>query len=692
MWFETSTWRNLVDMHIPDWDDEFLSCFSPEVYADAMAVAKVDTALLYAGNCLGICFWPTKVGHMHASLKGRDICLETYHALRNRGIDVVIYYNIWSRWAYDTHPAWRIRRVDGTDTLQNRDGSASRFGQCCINQDGYRAYVYDQITDLCKHFPDAKGLWIDMIGYFGTLCYCPACRERFLRETGLELPERVDWNNIDFVRFQRAREQWLAEFAAEIRRVALAVNAGLTLAFQSTTLLNGWLGGASQMFLNQSDYLAGDFYGSALQYSALCKYLSNLSAGRPMEFMTSRCYDLSYHTTTKTDAELLHSARGAYAHNAAFLFIDAIDPSGTLDTGFYERMGHLKNDIASYARTVGSSARVYADVAFYRNTESNYNPERCGTPADPANTNFPLTRTIENIARTMANTHTLFDIIGLPQLQELSRYQAVVVAGQHMLSGAEVSALLAYAHAGGRLIVVGDCGRRYPDGRLRDDFPFASATGVHYIGKTDEDCTYIAPTAAGQAHFEAHSEHIPLGLRGKQLLVSTEPDVTVLATITLPWSASTDIHRFGSAISNPPAKRTDFPAITERSFGKGSAMFIASALDSEFHKPQRRVFASLIRRGLAVSLDTDAPEWLEIIVLRDADACKYRLSALSIASDAANLHVPPVAISLTILEKVLSVRDVATNHELAFMQQGKVLRFTTEAFVDFTMLEIEWKE
>ena len=64
-WFQQSLHRLLVDMHIPDWDEQFLKDFSPENYADMMALAKVGTAEIYAGSCLGLCYWPTRVGFPH---------------------------------------------------------------------------------------------------------------------------------------------------------------------------------------------------------------------------------------------------------------------------------------------------------------------------------------------------------------------------------------------------------------------------------------------------------------------------------------------------------------------------------------------------------------------------------------------------------------------------------------------------
>ena len=64
-WFQKSYRRLLVDMHIPDWNEEFLKDFSPDNYAEMMKLANIDTAEIYAGNCLGLCFWPTNIGVRH---------------------------------------------------------------------------------------------------------------------------------------------------------------------------------------------------------------------------------------------------------------------------------------------------------------------------------------------------------------------------------------------------------------------------------------------------------------------------------------------------------------------------------------------------------------------------------------------------------------------------------------------------
>lgn len=91
LWYEKSYRRNLVDMHIDDSDPVYMSQFDPIKYVDNLVIARTDTAIIYAGNCLGICFWPTRIGHKHKNLKSRDILKETIVECR-RGLNVIVYF------------------------------------------------------------------------------------------------------------------------------------------------------------------------------------------------------------------------------------------------------------------------------------------------------------------------------------------------------------------------------------------------------------------------------------------------------------------------------------------------------------------------------------------------------------------------------------------------------------------------
>ena len=62
-WNEKNLKRVLVDMHIPDWNSEFMSRFFPEKMAELMKLSGTDVAQISGSSCLGLCFWPTKVGY-----------------------------------------------------------------------------------------------------------------------------------------------------------------------------------------------------------------------------------------------------------------------------------------------------------------------------------------------------------------------------------------------------------------------------------------------------------------------------------------------------------------------------------------------------------------------------------------------------------------------------------------------------
>src|SRR5437762_1011930 len=83
----------LLDMHIPDWDEGFLAQFDPVEMADLYQRAGADAVMLYANSHVGMCYWPTRVGHMHNGIAGRDIFGETVGLLHQRDIAVCCYYS-----------------------------------------------------------------------------------------------------------------------------------------------------------------------------------------------------------------------------------------------------------------------------------------------------------------------------------------------------------------------------------------------------------------------------------------------------------------------------------------------------------------------------------------------------------------------------------------------------------------------
>ena len=85
-WYEQCYSRLLIDNHITDLREEYMSRFSPSEYVRLVKLSGVEASMVYACDHNGNCYFPSKTGHVHAGLKGRDIFGETTALLRKEGI------------------------------------------------------------------------------------------------------------------------------------------------------------------------------------------------------------------------------------------------------------------------------------------------------------------------------------------------------------------------------------------------------------------------------------------------------------------------------------------------------------------------------------------------------------------------------------------------------------------------------
>ena len=120
-WYTKAFRRNLVDMHIDDWDEAFLSEFSPEQYLEYLKRAKVQAPMIYLQSHAGHCYFPTKVGHEHRSMVSEKV-RRLVELCRAEGMFVVGYYSlIYNTFEEDRHPEWRM--VDDTEGLSKRQNN-----------------------------------------------------------------------------------------------------------------------------------------------------------------------------------------------------------------------------------------------------------------------------------------------------------------------------------------------------------------------------------------------------------------------------------------------------------------------------------------------------------------------------------------------------------------------------------------
>ena len=114
MWYTNSYRRHLCDMHIEDWNDEFLSEFDIDEYFKNIKAAHIQSAMIYLQSHVGYCYYPTKVGKVHKAFVGREYDMKKIvKKIKDSGMDTIGYYSlIYNTWAHDKFPSWKMINKD----------------------------------------------------------------------------------------------------------------------------------------------------------------------------------------------------------------------------------------------------------------------------------------------------------------------------------------------------------------------------------------------------------------------------------------------------------------------------------------------------------------------------------------------------------------------------------------------------
>lgn len=676
--------RLLVDMHIPDWNHDFLADYSPERMAEFMSKSNTDVAQFSGGSCLGLCFWPTKVGYPHKCLNGRDILGSTLQAYHDKGLPSQIFLNTWNRAAYDAYPEWRMVMPDGKGTVDGTYDNG-RFGLCCHNSP-YGAFFIELLREIVPAYK-TDGYWIDMVGWWNVICKCPSCQKKF----GRPIPEIIDWNDPEWCAFVKFREDTLNEFVTAIRDTIKQLAPDCAVAFQTGSFHMGWTGGGNKPgFYRCGDYLAHDLTGEKFEQIYCSKMYTALAKSHPVEFMVSRCIHLSHHTTSRSQEELSVIAHAAVANQTSFTLIDALDPCGTVDEKFYLRAAEIFRKYEPYEKYIKPDTVPVADCAIYYSADSQLDARKKGNIRDLASAMSPNTVRFANMAKTLSEKHILFSFADAES--DLSRFPALILSDCSRMSEAECQKIREYVANGGTLYVSADTSLFDPEKGMRKDFALADVFGVHTNGEITQKVTYIAPTE-NSLTAEYCTRKYPVMLEGAQNEITADT-AEILGTLTLPCSDPTEKDRFGSAISNPPWIWTDAPALTCNRYGKGKVIYCAGKLEENIYPIHRDLFAALVASLSGRMIQTDAAPWVECTLFDDpAEKCYY-LSLLNRPAD-----LPPPALFGISVDLTLPVGKTAAKvvlapegREIPFESTGSKLHINVEHLNEFALFVIQYKD
>jgi hypothetical protein len=610
MWIEGNYRRNLMDMHIDDWDPVFLSKLDPDAYVAALKDAGVQAAMIKGKPHTGLCYYPTKIARMHKGLKGFDFFGAMVKKCHENGIAAEGYFTqIFDNWAYENHPEWRIVTGDGKGMRDYRgepNFKSGRYGIVCPNNEGYRQYVRDSLAELVGNY-DIDGIFLDMT-FWPEVCYCPACREKYRKRTGKELPVTVDWADPEWREFVYIREEWMAEYAQFATECVKRIKPAVTVEHQFSMITAPWIFGSTEMLTDHVDYSGGDYYGSFLQQTFINKYYKNVSPNLPFIYHTSRCDpELVYHTATKTPDELLLHVITALVHNGAFLLVDAINPDGTfVPSVYHDLMKKIYANTSRFEKYISGDLVHDAAIWFASHAKYDTGEPKTGVMQKTFSPKYYMECPL-GAASVMRADNIPFEVIGTKNIRK-EKAKVLILSHVAEIRDEEMDEIEAYLRNGGSLLISGTVANK----RLQE------LAGIRVTGTTEHSFTYMSPTKeAGELGlFKGFDEMTPLTVPDRQVTaeIADGTDLTVLATLTLPYTM-TDTSDFAAIHSNPPGIHTDRPCAVLKKLKTGGKI-IWTAAPVEISRPymSREAFADILRYMIATpSFTSNAPKFVEVL-------------------------------------------------------------------------------
>lgn len=675
MWYSNLYRRHLLDMHIDDWNPDFLSQFSPEKYVENLEKAHVNYAMIYFQSHAGQCFYPTKSGDIHAGIIDcPDMIRRTVQLCKEKGIAVCGYYSlIFNTREHDKHPEWRLLLSSGESVrMSNSDESADldftavragRYGHCCPNAPDYREFVYTQIDEMLEYF-DFDAIFFDMPFWPVDACYCKNCQEKYRALHGHEIPIEPKVYTAEYLELVRFKYEQMAEFIQDVvghvkkRRPDMPVECNFASAIAGRSF-----SACAEEVAMACDYVGGDLYGNMYNHSFACKLFKAASVNQPFEQMLSRCKPaLKMHTLSKTYKELKTAIANTMAHHGATLLIDAIDPIGTIDDRVYDQFGKVYAFQKQYEPWF--KGEMIEDVGVYYGVRSRIE--------DTVNNSRECCRIL---SKSLIRNHVPFGVTG--KFGTLDQYSILFMPVPSCLENQDNERILIYVKNGGTIYISG-----FGNAELIE-----TLTGNSFIHTTEESSVYISPVDTYERLFGGFNTKYPLPFEGRAPVVTPGKNAEVIASLVLPYTKPSEL-QFAAIHSDPPGIPTTIPAITVNKYGKGNVIWSAVPIEGVDYPEYGNILLSILDRvrSLDNSFMSDAPGYVEITAFQDDSSILVNLSVLN--EEAATVSQMPFTVTVKTNKPPKNVELLPDRQSIAFTYENGHTKFKTRVLDIFDMYQI----
>lgn len=547
----------------------------PRSTVDFFRERSFNTLVVFGlGYLHGETYFPSSYAPMRVGLD-RDVFGEFVSEAAEAGLKVIGYVNSFFGGpdAWDEHPEWTQRWVDGTETTQ---GMAKGM---CVNSP-YAERIVNVAAEMAARYP-IDGLYLDEPS-LQSWCACEACRARFGADMHTDLPLVVAPGDATFTGFLRWRASVVAEFVGSVGQACRATRPHLTFVAQHAFPLAStsddhfrhlfWGRTSGRRPPQFAGWYRPSFYGQDVRrvaaaldvvaiepwrrfvgapswwVGAAVSYARAASGGKAVLPLMEYAH-FPWGLTRLSDDELLASCADVVA-NGGELWWPMYAP-GKADSSGWEHLGKVFAALDG-ARPVDAVEASGTAVVVSRRTAERY----AMGDADR--------RYLDNLLgsiQLIRELHRPYRVLSADALtaEQLLALQTVILPGAACLSKREASLLSTWVEAGGHLVTIGATATHDGSGRPRDRGLLEDLLGV--VQRHDV-------VAAGLGYLRRVGDvpvdrALTIPARDEQLTLQPR-QADVLFEVTPMWD-----------LFEPPADVVGQPSVTRHQFGSGCADHVA---------------------------------------------------------------------------------------------------------------------
>ncbi len=450
--------------HIPGIGEKF----DKKHWQETLKKAHVDSITCFSSCHHGWSYHPTKVGKMHPGLK-INLLREQMDACKEIDVNVPVYLTAGvNNLASEMHPEWREMTSQGQYAGWSPGPLIPGFHKMCFNTP-YLDYLCDMIRESAKLFPEADGIFLDIISQ-GPCC-CPACMKTMLAQ-GFD-PEneddRIAHGQKVLMNYYRRTTEAAKENDSSMR---IFHNSG-HIQCGHTEILKYF----SHLEL-ESLPTGGWGYDHYPMSAAYCRKLEHDFLG-----MTGK-----FHTTWgefggfKHPNALRYECAAMIAQGSKCSVGDQLHPCGKLDDSTYGIIGQAYSEVEAKEPWCDDVVSA-ADVAILSNTAANKLDGRGkGESAGEI-----------GVCRMLLESHIPFDLLDMEM--SFDGYKVLILADDIRVDSTLRDRIAGFMKNGGKVIMSGESGLD-PEGTK-----FVFDIGAEYDGKSEYNPDYIIPEADFQPDF-----------------------------------------------------------------------------------------------------------------------------------------------------------------------------------------------